>query len=67
MFRHAYCDKGLKMNGALILTMVKNVVYMPGGEADPMEVRALPNAAMVVACIVKGQILVHAALPRAGG
>ena len=43
MLRHGYCERGLKKRGALILTMVKNVVYMPGGLADPMEVRALPN------------------------
>ena len=47
MLPHAYCDKGLKVKGALILTMVKNGVYMPGGEADSLEVRALPNAAML--------------------
>ena len=30
MLRHAYYDRGLKMKGMLMLTMVKNVVYMPG-------------------------------------
>ena len=66
MLRHAYCNGGLKMEGALIRTMVQNGVYMPGGEADPLEVQALPNAAMVVACNANGHILMYAGLSGMG-
>ena len=39
----------------------KNIVYTLGGpEGEEQVTRALPNAAMVVACNANGQVLVHA-------
>ena len=66
MRRHAYCSGDLKAQGPRILTRVKNVIYMPGGNANPLELRALPNAAMGVACNSNGYVLKHAVLPRMG-
>ena len=66
MLRHAYCNGRLKSDGALILTTVKNMIYLPGGEGDALEVRAFPNGAMVVAYNSNGYFLMQAVLPRMG-
>ena len=65
MLREVHRGTGFKTESALLLTTVKNIVYTLGGlEAEEQETRALPNAAMVVACNANGQVLMHAVLRR---
>ena len=63
MFRYLGA-KALKAQWALILTIVRKVLVMSGHHGDTEDVRALRNAAMVVAFNKNVYILMHAILPR---
>ena len=64
MLRNVNRSPGFQVEGALILTTVKNVIHVKLGEEEEAEIRACPNAALVIACNANGQLLMHAVIQR---
>ena len=62
--RNVNRSSGFPVDGALILTTVKNVIHVRMGETEEAESRTLPNAALVIWCNANGQIIMHAVIRR---
>ena len=55
---------GFRVEVAMLLTTLKNVIPIPMRETEETEIRARTNAALVVGCNANGQLLTHAVIQR---
>ena len=64
MLRKVNRSPGFRVEGAVILKTVKNVIHVRMGESEEAEIRALPNAALMIRCNANGQLLMHTGIQR---